>query len=441
MFDEPVVSGPGTPSCCRRGPFRFAGGRIRVTFAPSVGAHVISYTQDGTRRQKRRSSHREAIWVAEELEADYRQQLHLGEPGGFGEQGLTVAALCRRWLEATATERGNGASYRRKQRSIIDAHVESRLDVRAADWTVADTEDVLAGMARERYSASQRAHVLTVLRQAARWGLRRGYVTADPCAGVRTPSKSKSMNGRAAVAASGDGQINWASVQRRPTTAAVEAVTEQLEAVGRLDDALLVQLCAYVGLRHAEALALTGHDIDLATGSIAVVRQVDHENQALHTANGVVLDGDGELIAWANAYGSATLPKWRSDRTAFIPAHVRPRLEESLERHQGGLLLPSTSGTYRRARTNWAMRHWTPARLRAGWPVDGDGRPVWDVHELRHHAASWMLESLDLPVADVAAILGHATPELTWRMYVTPDDGVAGRAACASEAWMPPSSI
>ena len=222
----------------------------------------------------------------------------------------------------------------------------------------------------------------------------------------------------------------------RPETPAVERAVAAFLELGRPHDALLVQLAAYIGLRHGEIRALEARDVDLDARAIRIERQVDAEGQA--TRRGVARAADGRIVGWRTDFGYASPPKSGRARTVPIPAHLHAALAGAIKRSETGLLVPSNAGRYRTSLTNWSQSYWDPVRDAAGWPRDLEGRHIWGVHSLRHHAATWMLDQLHLPVQDVAAVLGHASPEITWQRYVTPDADVVGRVAAARESWSPP---
>jgi integrase len=160
----------------------------------------------------------------------------------------------------------------------------------------------------------------------------------------------------------------------------------------------LFYLCALVGLRIGEALALRYEDVDLERGTIRVERTL-HE-------------------------GECSAPKTSSSRrTLSLPQ----RALEALVRHCGGrnnptgYLFTTASGKPVNV-SNFYRWSWRPALRQAGLPE------TLTPHQLRHGTASLLLNQ-NVPIPVVSKYLGHANPGITMKVYAHMIDGTSGMAA------------
>ena len=126
-----------------------------------------------------------------------------------------------------------------------------------------------------------------------------------------------------------------------------------------------------------------------------------------------------------------TEPKGGRSRETFLSPHVweqvRPRAEEAAisraaEPPGTGPLFPAPRGGWQRA-DNYRFRIFVPTSKQVGWPrlADADARHrtwQWTPHSLRHHYANWTLKDLALPPTVVAGYMGHASADVTERMYL-----------------------
>lgn len=133
----------------------------------------------------------------------------------------------------------------------------------------------------------------------------------------------------------------------------------------------------------------------------------------------------GELLALRSedvADGSLTVRTGktsRARRTLTLPALGR----EAIERQQGNgsaFVFPDATGG-KPLGINALAAEWHVVREQAGVP---EAR----LHDLRHTLATTLL-SQGVPVADVAAMLGHASPATTWRTYAHVVPGGRDRTA------------
>jgi integrase len=171
---------------------------------------------------------------------------------------------------------------------------------------------------------------------------------------------------------------------RAPET--VEAIRAQLDR----QDAALVSVLAYEGLRPGEAYALEWRD---------------------------VLDDRGkqrERLRVQRAISGDEISTPKSAR-AREPELFRPVARELAELHlahgrpdPGTLVFPDSGGSHLR-RQNWRRRVWIPALERAGLPY-------FRSYDLRHTCATLLLYE-GRTLNEVAEHLGHADPGFTARTY------------------------
>jgi hypothetical protein len=112
---------------------------------------------------------------------------------------------------------------------------------------------------------------------------------------------------------------------------------------------------------------------------------------------------------------ASTTKTARSVRTVHVPQSVLKELREHPRRFTGGLVFTSPEG----APMHFAKFHrrtWRPLCQRAGIAMlDVQGRKV-TFHSLRHTAATAAIAA-GANIPDVAAMLGHATPNVTLTVY------------------------
>jgi len=115
---------------------------------------------------------------------------------------------------------------------------------------------------------------------------------------------------------------------------------------------------------------------------------------------------------WNSRTKELTPPKLGKERVFPVPPIVRDHLQRWLadlpnrERHVESVV---TSPQGRMLRYDNFRRDWYRALDRAGYPRVG-------THELRRHAASWLVNEWGVPTTDAADILGN-TPEVLERHY------------------------
>ncbi len=244
--------------------------------------------------------------------------------------------------------------------------------------TPAVVHRLLTDLAHAGIGGPTRRRVKAVLSAVLAEAVARGELTGNPCREVRTQRQPAR------------------TADHTPAPTEIEAIRGQLDPAG----ATLVTLIGYLGLRPAEALALT--DADISSTTVRVDARIVHGRREPSTKT-----ARGRTI-WLPGPVRADLAAWRLARPATI---TQPE----------GLLFPRLDGQpwrdtdYR----NWRARRFKPAATAAGVPVD---RP----YTLRHAAASLLLTDPEWTIPGVAEHMGHSVAVLS-STYAHVLAGLAGQ--------------
>lgn len=145
----------------------------------------------------------------------------------------------------------------------------------------------------------------------------------------------------------------------------------------------LVLLCAWCALRAGEVLELRRGDVDLAAGTVRVVR----------------------AVSWLRGGPVVGTPKSAAGtRTVSVPPHVVPALKHHLDTMTGprddALLFPGRDG----------VSHLQPSTLQYAWHKAraAGGRPDLRLHDLRHTGAT-MAAQAGATLAELQQRLGHSS--------------------------------
>ncbi len=299
---------------------------------------------------------------ADAFDAEVRRRRRTGELAALDAGRETLAQFAETWWQLYALP-NLAPRTRASYAHIWDRHVLPRLGalpLREIDTLVvgrlaADLEHAGVGPAARRKAL---AVLSGVLQRAVEWG----KLPSNPARAVRSPSARRAR-----------------AVRPLPPVE-VEGIREQLLASGRLRDATLVSVLAYVGPRPAEALGLRWEDVGERSLTFHATKTRSRRIRAAH----LVAPVRGDLATWRLASERPSGENW-----------VFPRTD-------GGRF---TDDDYR----NWRVRVFAPACHAAAVP--GAVRP----YDLRHSAASlWLHEGRS--VIEVAAWLGHA-PTMTLDTY------------------------
>lgn len=278
----------------------------------------------------------------------------------------TVAEALDRWLEVDA--RHLSRSWRVVAESTIRAHLKpalGALDLRAVTRdTVRDYCAAKLGAAENPLSATTIRGHLSILGRVYEISLERGLASDNPTRGAGAWLSRAAANARAA-----------APTVEAWTRDEVARIIAGARALGPREGAFVALLFAS-GLRRGEALAIRPGDVDAARGEIVVRASITR--------------------------GEEGAPKSRRARRVAVPAPVLRELAGLVEIGEGRLFSFDESRAHR--------------ILVRAMARSGARRLHRLVHATRHTYASHALES-GASVAWVSAQLGHASPQITLRIY------------------------
>lgn len=228
------------------------------------------------------------------------------------------------------------------------------------------------------------ANALGVLRGVLALAVEDRLIDANPAAAIKPPRRAP-------------------KVKKYLTHRQVDLVTE---ACVDPQDALVIGVLAYCGLRFGELAALRVQDVDWLRRRINVSRSVT--------------DVRGKGLVWSS-------PKTYEIRSVSIPAHlVQPLSRQAAGRDREALLF-GVDGTPIRV-NNWRSRRFYPA-VKAARKVD-DTIPAVTVHDLRATCISLAL-SAGAGLKQVQMLAGHSNGATTANVYgslMSDDVDVVARA-------------
>jgi integrase len=316
------------------------------------------------------------------------------------EPGLTVKAWLERWLASRAALRApTRRSYAEFIRNYLDPHLGAML---LSEVRTQDVQGMFAsiiarhGQAGYRLSPASLQRIRATARAAFNAAVRAGLIPVNPVHGVELPA-SRPVR---AVVWTDERVAAWRDGGPRPVVAVWTAdQTAAFLHFARTDRWYSVfHLLALCGLRRGEVCGLRWEDVNLAAGTLTIVRQVQRRG--------------GQVVECApkSAAGTRSLALDHTTLTVLRQHRHRQNLERDAAEgswRQGGWVF-----TYRDGRPlapDRLTRHFNLLVARSGLP------PV-RLHDLRHGAATLALAAgTDLKV--VSAMLGHATIQLTADTY------------------------
>jgi len=293
---------------------------------------------------------------------------------------MTLADALQQWLvgkEGTISRR----TYVNRE-ALVRIHVQSHPvgSVRLCKLT----GEHLRGFYREKLrtlSPSSVGQLHNAINTACKEQVRARTVRSNPAAEVKPPRNHNTSRDKDVL-----------------TPQQVKALLETV--YGSRYETVIV-LGATCALRVGEALALRWEDIDPQEGTVSI----------RHTL-------------WKGKLYPPKTPQSR--RTLKLPE----RALEALRRHAGqrkeGYLLQTRNGTPVAAENFWYCG-WKPVLRAAGLDES------LTFHQLRHGAASLLLNQ-NVPIPVVSKYLGHASPNITMRVYAHVLAGTSGIAADGIDA-------
>ncbi len=246
--------------------------------------------------------------------------------------------------------------------------------------TVDDVAALLQALHQRRLSAKTTAAALATLHSVLHYARRRGWATVDPVGQLERDERPRPLPRRQRV-------LGRSDIERL-----LDGCAEPYW--------LMIATALYTGLRISELLGLIWADIDFAAGILSLRAQLARAH----------VEDPGHRVA----------PKTRASYRD-IP----------MTRQLSDLLLAHRRNTKFAAETDWvfatsrgtphSQRHVGQRGLRRAAEraqLDRPGWPPLRFHDLRHTFASHLILDLDLDVAQVSRILGHASATITLDVYI-----------------------
>lgn len=323
------------------------------------------------------------------------QQLAAMEGGTWQDPAntkVTVGQLFDNWVASEFRTANTYKTYLYTRRTMLEplAHLpaSSVTAVQVRQWydRMRAGRDWIGGQ-DEGVSHSTAAASLSHLRNAFAYGVEVGIVPRNPVrstpprrVGVRVeiPTKAEVERVIYDVRHGGYEYPVVRNGKKTTSTARPAPIYADLMEVGKLS-----------GMRASEVLALDDADLDFAAKVIEVTTQANRS---------------GERVQLKTPAARRIIP-------------MVPELEEVLARYAG-------SGRLFKARTGGVVSY---AALSHAIAIGRQELDHVNFHSLRHHFASQLLAS-GLPVQDVSALLGHASPAVTLGVYAHVVEGAQDRA-------------
>jgi len=296
------------------------------------------------------------------------------EPPSFGD-------FADGWLasqEARVAQSGLRSSTVRQRKHDLEKHIRPVFDNTRVDRIgveqIQRLQNELSRAGRSNHTVRRVIVTLGAILEEAR---RHRHIAINPAADVRKPPAVR---------------------RREPLALTHEDVARLAAAAPTADEANLVLVAAYAGLRQAELFGLRWDNVVLSEGE-----------ETLFVAEQYY---EGEFVS---------RPKTRSGRRAVPLAapEAADALRDQRERGRWGreqLVFPAPEGGPWRA-SNFTRRQWRKMR-------DDAKLPELKFHDLRHFFVSY-IRSLDLPPSITLQLVGHAD-ERTHDLYTRPAPGVEG---------------
>ncbi len=304
--------------------------------------------------------------------------------------------LVDRWLPHVALQR-EPATHARYRATVI-THVIPRIgDIRLDRVGVADIQDVLDAMAAASRAPKTIHAARGVLHKAFEDAVRWEFVGRNPVRGTAVPT------------------VEPAS---RRTLSRAEALLV-IDAAQGLPIEPIVYVAMMSGARQGEVLARQWDDIDLDAGLMQV-------NGALKVVTGQPLrvGSTKEHKAHVIELSPSVVAVLRRHRAA--QAEHRLRVGEAYVNRGFVFAHPDGRPIHPQTLRKWWRKLLAAAGIRPPWPR-------W--HDLRHTNASALLDrGHGAPV--VAERLGHASPDVTLKIYGHASSGAQRRAAIDLDAWL-----
>ncbi len=339
----------------------------------------LGYSEDGKRRRKT---------VTGKTKGEVQEKLRaLQGQGPIGDAGsLTLVEYLRRYV-AQAKGRLQSSTHERYD-ELVRLHLTPAIGMlKLAKLSPIAVEGFYRSMADAGASAHTIRAANAVLSKSLKEAVRLKLVTSNPCVGVAMPKAKR----------------------REPSFLTACQARHFLDAVRNRPDFALYCVALGAGLRLGEVLALRWGDYDAKLGAVSVRRSLTRTK-------------DG----WVFKEPKSAAGK----RTVLLPAFARAALDARRReggRTGGGDLIFATRTGAPVHKSNFTKRSFRPALKRCAKLCEAAGvdapPAALRFHDLRHTHAS-VLVSSGLSLKAISQRLGHASVELTLRVYshVMPTD-------------------
>ena len=330
-------------------------------------AWVVDHFDQGGERHIKTFATKKA---AQAFRDDMAQQVRRGTYSADS-ASITVAEAAELWLKRGELE-GLERSTLEHYRVHADQHIEPSLGRHKLSRLTRPIVEAFKDKLLETRSRAMAQKVMTSLRSILSEAQRRGLVAHNAASGVtvRRPGRHKEH-------------------VEIPTKEEINKIIETTS--GRWRPLLITAI--FTGLRASELRGLTWEHVDFHTRALRVRQRADEWNQI----------------------GS---PKSRvGKRDVPLPPMALNILKEwKLACPQGSLSLvfPNGKGNVE-SLANIYNRGLAPLQIECGI-VDGDGKPKYGMHALRHFYASWLIDQ-GFDVKKVQTFMGHSSITLTMDTY------------------------
>jgi integrase len=358
-------------------------------------AWVVDYTDgDGDRHVETFARKKDATDHHARIKLDVKAGLHLAPS-----KSVTVAKAAELWLtfvKNEGRERSTLESYATQARlHILPRLGEFKLTALSAPRIEQFRDELLGTLSR-----SLAKKVLVSLKAILRDAQRRGLVAQNVASGARVDQPRR----------------------ERPLAVGIDIpskdeVRRLIEAVPDLRSRATLFVAAFAGLRASEIRGLRWADVDLKASppTVTVSQRADR-----YKVIGPTKSKAGMRTVPIGAMLANTLRAWRLQCPASPLDLVFPTKDGGIQR-----LVNMTKVALTRPQRRLGM-------------LDGQGRPRYGFHSLRHYYASWCINrradgGLELPLKNVSVRLGHASIQITadtyGHLFPSQDDGAELDAA------------
>ena len=348
------------------------------------GRFQARYWYDGTQASLEGTF--ETRKLAEKALADKQSDLGKGIRPAPGASKVTVRAYAAQWLEERSLEDRTREEYQ----GLLDRHILTTFgDDQLGAVMPSKVRSWNARLVKRHPTTAAKAYRL--LRTIFATAVTDDVIGRNPC------------------------RVERAGVERAPerpvaTLAELDVIVEAMPERFRA----LVLVAVWCQLRRGELLGLHRRDIDVARGTVSVVRSRQR------------LKGQG--VSFKD-------PKSRAGRrTITIPAHVLPAIAEHLERFVEAATdaIVFTGEQGRPLSPPQFHKYWNRARLAAG-------RPELHLHDLRHTGNTWAASTGVPSTKQLMYRMGHDSPRaaLMYQHATEDQDRVVADALAAFVAPAP----